>query len=59
MLALERMHPEVYTEFSRGSFAVRKTEKAFSTIAIDQAHEQNNTVIKGDEGAIGLTGGGW
>ena len=24
-------------------------------IAIDQAHEQNNAVIKGDGGAIGLT----
>jgi len=55
MLALEQMHPEVYTEFSRGHFAVRKTEKTFSTMAIDQAHEQNNAVIKGDEGAIGLT----
>ena len=27
----------------------------FSTMAIDQAHEQNNAVIKGDGGAIGLT----
>ena len=55
MLALEQMHPEVYTEFSRGHFAVRKTEKTFSTMAIDQAHEQNNAVSKGDGGAIGLT----
>ena len=55
MLALEQMHPGVYTEFSRGHFAVRKTEKAFSMIAIDLAHEQSNAVIKGDGGAIGLT----
>ena len=27
----------------------------FSNIAIDQAHKQNNALIKGDGGAIGLT----
>ncbi|CAE1315726.1 unnamed protein product [Acanthosepion pharaonis] len=27
----------------------------FSAMAIDQAHEQNNAVIKGDGGAVGLT----
>jgi len=48
MLALVQMHPEVYTEFSRGHFAVRKTEETFSTMVIDQAHEQNRAVIKGD-----------
>ena len=55
MFALEQIYPEVYTEFSRGHFAVRKLEKTFSTMAIDQAHEQNNAVSKCDGGAIGLT----
>ena len=27
----------------------------FSAIAIDQAHEQNNSLVKGDGGAVGLT----
>jgi len=27
----------------------------FSSIAIDQVHEQNNALIKGDGGVIGLT----
>lgn len=27
----------------------------FSSIPIDQAHEQNNACIKGDGGAVGLT----
>ena len=27
----------------------------FSAIAIDQVHEQNNAIVKGDEGAVGLT----
>lgn len=34
---------------------VRKSQHAFSAIALDQAHEQNNAMIKGDGGAIGLT----
>ncbi|KAG7163101.1 hypothetical protein Hamer_G002176 [Homarus americanus] len=32
-----------------------KTRKVFSSILIDQAHEHNNTCIKGDEGDVGLT----
>ena len=33
----------------------QKTKNNFSSIAIDHAHEQNNKVVKGDGGAIGLT----
>ena len=42
-----------------------KTGRAFSAMAIDQAHEQNNAAVKGDGGAVGLTEnpmhykGGW
>ena len=32
-----------------------KTQKYFSAIARDQCHEQNNAMVKGDGGAIGLT----
>ena len=35
-------------------FSQIKAASAFSTIAIDQAHEQNNTHVKGDGGTIGL-----
>jgi len=45
----------VAKEFHDGNFVVRKTGRVFSIIAIDQAHEQNNALIKGDGGAIGLT----
>ena len=34
---------------------MHKTEIRFSAIAIDQAHPQNNKIIKEDCGAIGLT----
>lgn len=34
---------------------VHKTQRRFSGIAIDHAHEQNNKQVKGDGGAVGLT----
>ena len=54
MLCLEKQHPEVAKEFHAGNSVVHKSGRNFSAVAIDQAHEQN-VVIKGDGGAIGLT----
>lgn len=42
-------------EFHKGNFIVHKSRRDFFALAIDQAHEQNNAIIKGDGGAIGLT----
>ena len=36
-------------------FTVKKSKRAFSAIATDQAHEQNNVSVKGDGGVVGLT----
>ena len=55
MMSLEQQHPEVAKEFHKGNFVVHKSRREFFAIAIDQAHEQNNAVIKDDGGAIGLT----
>ena len=55
MVALEDKHPDVLAEFMAGKFTVMKTTHSFSTLAIDQAHEQNNASVKGDGGAVGLT----
>ena len=55
MLTLEHKHLQLAREFECGKFVVHKTSRHFSGIAIDQAHEQTNAVIKGDGGAIGLT----
>ena len=55
MVTLAEKHPAVYQEFLHGNFTVNKTGRAFSSIAIDQAHEQNNACVKGDRGAVGLT----
>lgn len=54
-MALIDKIPEVAKEFSEGNFVVRKSARPFSAIAIDQAHEQNNALVKGDGGAVGLT----
>ena len=55
MAALPNKHPHVYKEFtSGGKFTVQKTAKAFSSIPLDQANEQNNVLIKGEGGAIGI-----
>ena len=55
MLAVPTKHPEIYREFLSGKFTAQKTLNAFSAIPMDQAHEQNNELIKGNGGAIGLT----
>ena len=57
MEALEKELPSVAAEFRKGHFVVQKTHRVFSSIPIDQAHEQNNKIVKGDGGAIGLTEG--
>ena len=67
MAELPNRQPDVAKEFNSGKFAVHKTRRVFSSIPIDQAHEQNNALIKGDEGAVDLTklimevlcNGGW
>ena len=55
MVELPKQHPIVAKEFSNSKFIVHKTGRVFSGIPIDQAHEQNNALIKGDGGAVGLT----
>ena len=37
-----------------GIFGISKSENSFFYIAIDQAHQQNNAVVKGVGGAVGL-----
>lgn len=55
MGCLEREIPAIAAEFRNGNFVVNKTNRAFSSLHIDQAHEQNNKIVKGDGGAIYLT----
>ena len=52
--ALQQTAPGVFLQFEKGLFTVHKTPRRFSAIAIDHAHEQNNGMVKGDGGAVGL-----
>ena len=54
-MSLEQHHPQVAREFHNGNFVVHKSCWEFSALAIDEVHEQANTLIKGDGGAIGVT----
>ena len=55
MVSLRESHPAVYAECLKGNFAVKKSRRALSAITINQAHEQKNSCVKGDGGAVGLT----
>jgi len=55
MMTLEERHPKIAKAFHTGKFVVHKSDRDFSAMAIDQAHEQANAVIKGDGGAVGIT----
>ena len=51
MYNLNDVAPDVAVQFQQGKFAVSKMSKPFSDIPIDQAHEQNNALVKGEAGA--------
>ena len=52
--SLQSKHPGVYREFFQGKFKINKSGKPFSSMGIDQAHEQNNKLVKIDCGATDL-----
>lgn len=55
MRELEKKAPTVAEAFKQGIFTISNTLRRFSAIAIDQAQEQNTSIVKGDGGAVGLT----
>lgn len=40
MVQLKDTHPEVFEEFMKGNFVVHRSSHRFSSIALDQSHEQ-------------------
>ena len=46
MCELPVQHQDVFQKFCDGSFAVHKTERPFSSIALDHAHEQLNSELQ-------------
>ena len=47
-------YPTVFEEFKRRYFTVKNSNHLFSNIGVDQAHKQNNKLVKIDRGAIGI-----
>ena len=53
---MESLPTSIHQEFEEhGHWVVQKTTNRFSAMPIDQAHEQNNAVVKQSGGAVGLT----
>ena len=42
VVSLKQLHPDVYAEFVKRNFVIKKSSRAFSAVAIDQALEKNN-----------------
>ena len=55
MCALQKLHPDIYREFLSGKFVGQKTKHVFSSLGLDQMHEQLIGMLKGDGGVIKLT----
>ena len=52
---MEKLPTSIRNEFyENGHWVIQKTENRFSAMPIDQAHEQNNALVKGSGGAIGI-----
>ncbi len=47
--------PDSISDKFKTNWVVSKTQNPFSCIPIDQAHEQNNKLVKDSGGAVGLT----
>lgn len=50
LVNLEKQQPDLYKHFESGKFVARKSNRPFTGIALDQAHEQVNALLKGDGG---------
>ena len=44
----------MYAALAKGCFTVRKTSLVFSNMGVDQAHDQNNKILRNDGGVIGI-----
>ena len=49
---LRKLSQSIKNEFEKSNFVVTRSPRRFSAIPVDQAHEQNNKVIKGCGGVI-------
>ena len=53
---MKSLPESIQKEFvDRGNWVISKSQRKFSAIPIDQAHEQENKLVKGSGGVIGIT----
>ena len=45
---------DVYNQFCKGHFTVKKSSCGFFSIVVDHTHEQKNKIIKEGDGVIGV-----
>ena len=43
---LEELDPNTLEAFQKGYFTIKRSNRTFSNIGIDQAHQQNNKLVK-------------
>ena len=55
MLNLKETNQHIHDQFVQGNFVLHESNRKFSGVALDQAHEHNNCLVKSDGGAIGIT----
>jgi len=55
MATVDETNIQVKSVFEEGCFVIARTKSPFSSMGIDQCHEQLNKIVKGNGGAIGLT----
>ena len=54
LISLPTTHPDVYQQMLKGFFSFAKTKRSFSRMVLDQVHEQNNKITKGNGGVTSL-----
>ena len=52
---MKELPAQTLEAFTNGNFVVNRSTRRFSSIAVDQGHEQLNKMLKGTGGVIGLT----
>ena len=53
-LSLQNILPDIYQNFKDGHFSFQKSNREFSSIALDQVHKQNNAVLKSVAGVTNI-----
>ena len=53
-LKLLLKNKRLFQEFSKDNFTVKKSDRIFLNMGFDQAHEQNNKIVKAGGGRIGI-----